>query len=160
MAGSVPLVGPLFKQELPSFVRHSKQERARRRIRYALLHLPQLNLKHFLKFVALQWVKHHHCVQSVHELGRKLPPRRFHSRPLHLRVQPSCRLVLRLDKSHSSLHQLADFSSAKVGRQRSEEHTSELQSLAYLVCRLLLEKKKQEAVQNQNETQQQDENAQ
>src|SRR3989441_8830037 len=28
---------------------------------------------------------------------------------------------------------------------RSEEHTSELQSLAYLVCRLLLEKKKQHA---------------
>src|SRR2546425_11161444 len=27
-------------------------------------------------------------------------------------------------------------------RPRSEEHTSELQSLAYLVCRLLLEKKK------------------
>src|SRR2546425_8483818 len=27
---------------------------------------------------------------------------------------------------------------------RSEEHTSELQSLAYLVCRLLLEKKKNE----------------
>src|SRR2546425_8057634 len=31
---------------------------------------------------------------------------------------------------------------ARVERQRSEEHTSELQSLAYLVCRLLLEKKK------------------
>src|SRR5687767_15379425 len=28
------------------------------------------------------------------------------------------------------------------GQNRSEEHTSELQSLAYLVCRLLLEKKK------------------
>src|SRR5229473_4156446 len=28
------------------------------------------------------------------------------------------------------------------GHDRSEEHTSELQSLAYLVCRLLLEKKK------------------
>src|SRR2546425_6301484 len=27
---------------------------------------------------------------------------------------------------------------------RSEEHTSELQSLAYLVCRLLLEKKKED----------------
>src|SRR2546423_9828958 len=27
-------------------------------------------------------------------------------------------------------------------QRRSEEHTSELQSLAYLVCRLLLEKKK------------------
>src|SRR2546425_3986462 len=31
----------------------------------------------------------------------------------------------------------------RAGRtERSEEHTSELQSLAYLVCRLLLEKKK------------------
>src|SRR2546425_7234180 len=29
-----------------------------------------------------------------------------------------------------------------AGLTRSEEHTSELQSLAYLVCRLLLEKKK------------------
>src|SRR2546423_4864014 len=29
-----------------------------------------------------------------------------------------------------------------VKEARSEEHTSELQSLAYLVCRLLLEKKK------------------
>src|SRR2546425_6325070 len=31
---------------------------------------------------------------------------------------------------------------ADVLTERSEEHTSELQSLAYLVCRLLLEKKK------------------
>src|SRR3989441_3974370 len=30
----------------------------------------------------------------------------------------------------------------QVMGDRSEEHTSELQSLAYLVCRLLLEKKK------------------
>src|SRR5437899_5489707 len=30
------------------------------------------------------------------------------------------------------------------GRERSEEHTSELQSLRHLVCRLLLEKKKDE----------------
>src|SRR3989441_7702638 len=30
---------------------------------------------------------------------------------------------------------------AQNSRVRSEEHTSELQSLAYLVCRLLLEKK-------------------
>src|SRR2546425_9337669 len=33
---------------------------------------------------------------------------------------------------------------------RSEEHTSELQSLAYLVCRLLLEKKKKSADQWQD----------
>src|SRR5687767_15542740 len=33
------------------------------------------------------------------------------------------------------------LSSLKRSYSRSEEHTSELQSLAYLVCRLLLEKK-------------------
>src|SRR2546425_7236391 len=33
-------------------------------------------------------------------------------------------------------------SDAPIRSNRSEEHTSELQSLAYLVCRLLLEKKK------------------
>src|SRR2546430_10090103 len=32
---------------------------------------------------------------------------------------------------------------AAVGRRRSEEHTSELQSQSNLVCRLLLEKKKE-----------------
>src|SRR2546425_6815439 len=32
---------------------------------------------------------------------------------------------------------------------RSEEHTSELQSLAYLVCRLLLEKKKKNCTNNE-----------
>src|SRR3989441_2914361 len=34
--------------------------------------------------------------------------------------------------------------------RRSEEHTSELQSLAYLVCRLLLEKKKKKAKHHQD----------
>src|SRR2546425_9561312 len=33
---------------------------------------------------------------------------------------------------------------------RSEEHTSELQSLAYLVCRLLLEKKKKQRQSHQS----------
>src|SRR5947209_12649408 len=33
----------------------------------------------------------------------------------------------------------------RVGRPRSEEHTSELQSRQYLVCRLLLEKKNTKA---------------
>src|SRR3712207_7309778 len=32
------------------------------------------------------------------------------------------------------------------GRKRSEEHTSELQSRQYLVCRLLLEKKKKKLI--------------
>src|SRR2546425_9626431 len=36
--------------------------------------------------------------------------------------------------------------SGRRSKRRSEEHTSELQSLAYLVCRLLLEKKKRAPV--------------
>src|SRR5205823_9456650 len=38
------------------------------------------------------------------------------------------------------------FGLAPPHHDRSEEHTSELQSLAYLVCRLLLEKKKNGAM--------------
>src|SRR2546423_2050769 len=39
-------------------------------------------------------------------------------------------------------HVAALYAAASSSGGRSEEHTSELQSLAYLVCRLLLEKKK------------------
>src|SRR3712207_8968639 len=39
-------------------------------------------------------------------------------------------------------HLDAVFTRASPGARRSEEHTSELQSRQYLVCRLLLEKKK------------------
>src|SRR2546425_7190693 len=46
-----------------------------------------------------------------------------------------------------------DCQSSPRGRlARSEEHTSELQSLAYLVCRLLLEKKKHTADKNGEHT--------
>src|SRR3989441_1243156 len=47
--------------------------------------------------------------------------------------------------------QIGSPRSISVGLQRigrSEEHTSELQSLAYLVCRLLLEKKKKKRIEN------------
>src|SRR2546425_8661144 len=49
----------------------------------------------------------------------------------------------RRDLSPGSL-KLNVFRPARISSMacRSEEHTSELQSLAYLVCRLLLEKKK------------------
>ena len=45
-----------------------------------------------------------------------------------------------------------DLSSGKTKLLRSEEHTSELQSQAYLVCRLLLEKKKKKKTKINNET--------
>src|SRR2546422_3323032 len=40
----------------------------------------------------------------------------------------------------------------KAARERSEEHTSELQSRLHLVCRLLLEKKKKQRRKKQRES--------
>src|SRR5205823_10229830 len=51
------------------------------------------------------------------------------------------RLLRILDRPSPSLHRRFDESLGPIRLVRSEEHTSELQSLAYLVCRLLLEKK-------------------
>src|SRR5437016_6824476 len=47
--------------------------------------------------------------------------------------------VSRLHRLYRSANQIGEA----IARHRSEEHTSELQSLTNLVCRLLLEKKKQ-----------------
>src|SRR3712207_8148286 len=51
------------------------------------------------------------------------------------------------DQRHGQRGRRRDVDAASPARrnreQRSEEHTSELQSRQYLVCRLLLEKKKQ-----------------
>src|SRR5690625_2113827 len=41
-----------------------------------------------------------------------------------------------------NLHPEFKYAVVQVGQERSEEHTSELQSRGHLVCRLLLEKKK------------------
>src|SRR2546425_10991133 len=50
------------------------------------------------------------------------------------------------DKAAGDFPQVKDSSrilpGGSIQPDRSEEHTSELQSLAYIVCRLLLEKKK------------------
>src|SRR3989441_6028610 len=60
----------------------------------------------------------------------------------HARKEPGCKqfdvLVDPHDRTQVMLYEV-------YADERSEEHTSELQSLAYLVCRLLLEKKKTEA---------------
>src|SRR5205823_11525778 len=46
-----------------------------------------------------------------------------------------------MDGSASARSGAARATTSLLAEARSEEHTSELQSLAYLVCRLLLEKK-------------------
>src|SRR2546425_9698052 len=57
-----------------------------------------------------------------------------------------CRLSGRLHRALRRQWALRVPRRVAAGRGRSEEHTSELQSLAYLVCRLLLEKKKTETM--------------
>src|SRR5437016_10108525 len=67
------------------------------------------------------------------------------------RSQPGQEVILEVD-SHIFQNEVAGASrvgglqlrplDTRDGRLRSEEHTSELQSLTNLVCRLLLEKKK------------------
>src|SRR5438445_7083713 len=52
-----------------------------------------------------------------------------------------------LIQSYLNLLPKPNDSSAGDGLNRSEEHTSELQSRQYLVCRLLLEKKKKKKIQ-------------
>src|SRR5205823_14696318 len=87
------------------------------------------------------------------------PPRTLHSFPTRrssdLSGQADANLVeRRVFSERDGRHDHAWRADAALGAtvfheralQRSEEHTSELQSLAYLVCRLLLEKKKKDAV--------------
>src|SRR3989441_13072133 len=60
---------------------------------------------------------------------------------LHLHLPGELeRLLVAVDRDSGRGH--ADAAGGHRPVLRSEEHTSELQSLAYLVCRLLLEKKK------------------
>src|SRR3712207_8188709 len=49
---------------------------------------------------------------------------------------------LRRTCDDTRMHGVLDAEPTQQRRSRSEEHTSELQSRQYLVCRLLLEKKK------------------
>src|SRR5687767_15768673 len=55
---------------------------------------------------------------------------------------PTDRVEVEVDAVAPVVERVEREPEALVLADRSEEHTSELQSLAYLVCRLLLEKKK------------------
>src|SRR3712207_8584566 len=75
--------------------------------------------------------------------ARRLPPRRA-------LPEPGRRRALAQDRRHArALHAPLALRRLRLLRQqdvRSEEHTSELQSRQYLVCRLLLEKKKNNTI--------------
>src|SRR5437763_10605990 len=80
---------------------------------------------------------------------RRPPPRptlfpyttlfRSSSGPVSARIRSPSSRKRRADASHDLTR---DITGIRTCRARSEEHTSELQSPMYLVCRLLLEKKK------------------
>src|SRR3989441_7018301 len=59
----------------------------------------------------------------------------YYNRGLNDEALVALERAVELNPDNANAHYLMAF-------VRSEEHTSELQSLAYLVCRLLLEKKK------------------
>src|SRR5437899_4298810 len=58
--------------------------------------------------------------------------------------------VSRTSVSCSKLNFSTTLMNSGSRTHRSEEHTSELQSLRHIVCRLLLEKKKQRSIQMEN----------
>src|SRR5947209_16630457 len=66
----------------------------------------------------------------------------------HRRQERNERLTTETAAGHEPVHQEGRprhvATVLQDGEERSEEHTSELQSRQYLVCRLLLEKKKQD----------------
>src|SRR5437870_11491030 len=55
---------------------------------------------------------------------------------------PAFQEAVRLNANSTEAHFGLGKTQLALGRVRSEEHTSELQSRGHLVCRLLLEKKK------------------
>src|SRR2546422_4788313 len=76
---------------------------------------------------------------SSRTAAEKAGPRRSATR----RIASASRTSTRRPRSASSLGSVRDIATLQeVFRERSEEHTSELQSRLHLVCRLLLEKKK------------------
>src|SRR3712207_7179624 len=60
--------------------------------------------------------------------------------------QPGNLIILAARPSMGKSALMANFAENAALKERSEEHTSELQSRQYLVCRLLLEKKKEHAL--------------
>src|SRR6185437_5179156 len=72
------------------------------------------------------------------ELAKRIRRAEKHRLPNPLGLQPRCGG----DDTRIVAFRENDFAITPPCDIKSEEHTSELQSLAYLVCRLLLEKKK------------------
>src|SRR2546425_3994322 len=83
--------------------------------------------------------------RSFARAGQELPGHRWDERRTVRDLRPERQVpLLRRQHRCGAVGEVEVLAAPVEGRVRSEEHTSELQSLAYLVCRLLLEKKKKE----------------
>src|SRR5438876_6292031 len=68
------------------------------------------------------------------------------------RVWPICAAGRAAEKEHLMRSRRVEEAEFVIPKDRSEEHTSELQSPVHLVCRLLLEKKNASPVASQTST--------
>src|SRR5438093_4425711 len=134
----------------------TRRESSRHRYTYALFGQRVAQLAHALKELGvgagdrvctLAWNNYRHlelyfAVPGAGAVLHTLNPRLF---PEHLQyvINDAEDRVIFVDASIlPALQRIAD----DINHPRSEEHTSELQSLTNIVCRLLLEKKKKEEV--------------
>src|SRR5262245_49187103 len=80
------------------------------------------------------------CVEGIRRDLHTFPPRQTAARPPAVWSL----VVFALRSEVHDKHEPALVRKRRLSLNRSEEHTSELQSLRHLVCRLLLEKKKKQ----------------
>src|SRR5690554_7180506 len=83
-------------------------------------------------------------VKGVHqrELKEDINPDIILGNTYHLYLRPNTEILEKAGGLHKFMNWDRNILTDSGGFQRSEEHTSELQSRPHLVCRLLLEKKK------------------
>src|SRR5262249_33344261 len=110
------LIGAFLEKKVASRIGYAEQKLALGGFQHALLNLSKFDVQHFLQLFAFERMENHDFVESVHKFRRKLLPRSLNSGALDLLIEPSNRLIVRLNEPHPALHQLGDFSAAEVRR--------------------------------------------
>src|SRR5258705_7350053 len=109
----------------------------------------ETGMAHLLEHMVFKGAPNHpHVPKSLQEHGAQWNGTTSDDRTNYFETMPATDenlefgIGLEADRLVNSFIKGEDLTSEMVGFERSEEHTSELQSLRHLVCRLLLEKKK------------------
>src|SRR5205823_4907398 len=121
---------------------HSVLDRGRERVA-----VPAVAGRHYVEVAGKAEMRRSRAAHRDHILGRTVG-RLAHNPAMHGEAERGQRGLQQVKNFAASggdagaSDEIAGECNRVDWRRRSEEHTSELQSLAYLVCRLLLEKKK------------------